>query len=63
MLNILAKNIMFLIFFMVLGNGDTWLVCTSNGYSPWDHKELDTTEQLSTAQHSNCTLFVENIKK
>ena len=22
------------------------------GYSPWGHKELDTTEQLSTAQHS-----------
>ena len=21
------------------------------GYSPWGHKELDTTEQLSTAQH------------
>ena len=23
------------------------------GYSPWGHKESDTTEQLSTAQHSN----------
>ena len=22
------------------------------GYRPWGHKELDTTEQLSTAQHS-----------
>ena len=22
-------------------------------YSPWGHKESDTTEQLSTAQHSN----------
>ena len=22
------------------------------GYSPWDHKELDMTEGLSTAQHS-----------
>ena len=22
------------------------------GYSPWGHKELDMTEQLSTAQHS-----------
>ena len=22
------------------------------GYSPWDHKESDTTEQVSTAQHS-----------
>ena len=21
------------------------------GYSPWGHKELDTTEQLTTAQH------------
>ena len=21
------------------------------GYSPWGHKELDTTERLSTAQH------------
>ena len=24
------------------------------GYSPWGHKESDTTEQLSTAQHSVC---------
>ena len=24
------------------------------GYSPWGHKESDTTEQLSTAQHSKC---------
>ena len=23
------------------------------GYSPWSHKELDTTEQLSTAQHKS----------
>ena len=22
------------------------------GYSPWGHKELDTTERLSTAQHT-----------
>ena len=26
------------------------------GYSPWSHKELDTIEQMSTAQHSNHTL-------
>jgi len=25
------------------------------GYSPWDHKELDMTEQLSTAQHIHPT--------
>ena len=24
------------------------------GYSSWGHKELDMTEQLSTAQHSQC---------
>ena len=23
------------------------------GYSPWGHKELDTTKQLSTAQHND----------
>ena len=30
------------------------------GYSPWGHKELDTTEQLSIAQHgqtNTCTCF------
>ena len=26
------------------------------GYSPWGHKESDTTEQLSTAQHITITL-------
>ena len=27
------------------------------GYSPWDCKELDTTEQLSTSQHIHYILF------
>ena len=26
------------------------------GYSPWGHKESDTTEQLSTAQHITITV-------
>ena len=29
-------------------DGGTWL-----GYSPWGHKELDTTEQLHSLTHSN----------
>ena len=28
------------------------------GYSPWGHKELDTTELLSTAQHSTAQLAI-----
>ena len=28
------------------------------GYSPWGHKELDTTEWLSTAQHSYKVIFI-----
>ena len=43
---------------MVIGVGNN--SCLENpmdrgsleSYSPWDHKELDTTEQLGTAQHS-----------
>jgi len=27
------------------------------GYSPWGHKESDTTEQLSTAQHNSSDLM------
>ena len=30
------------------------------GYSPWGSKELDTTEQLSTAQHSTLFSFAQN---
>ena len=30
------------------------------GYSPWGHKESDTTERLSTAQHSVWYIFVES---
>jgi len=27
----------------------TWRICMDRGYSPWDCKELDTTDWLSTA--------------
>ena len=36
-------------------NGQKSLV----GYSPWGHKKLDTTERLSTAQHS--TMIVTDV--
>ena len=28
------------------------------GYSPWSHKESDTTKQLSTAQHTHIALLL-----
>ena len=50
------------------GHGNPlWYSCLENphgqrslaGYSPWGHKESDTTEQLSTAQHRQpCIRFL-----
>ena len=33
------------------------------GYSPWSHKQSDTTEQLSTAQHSRVVTATEDTKQ
>ena len=33
------------------------------GYSPWSHKESDTTEQLSTAQHSRVATATEDTSR
>ena len=53
------------------GHGNPlWYSCLENphgrrslvGYSPWGHQELDTTEQLSRAQHRRSSTATKTVK-